>query len=86
MPGTSRVVSHRGAALARPRASRQLPTGATRSRHFTYQLTHLYAALKTGLNELMQIYTIKIVAGARGRVPAIAGFDLTRLRRESFYL
>lgn len=29
----------------------------------------------------MQIYTIKIVAGARGRVPAIVGFDLTRLRR-----
>lgn len=36
---------------------------------------------KTGLNELMQIYTIKIVAGARGRVPAIVGYDLTRLRR-----
>lgn len=48
----------------------------------TYRLTHLYAdALKTGLNELMQIYTIKIVAGARGRVPAIVGYDLTRLRR-----
>ena len=46
----------------------------------TYRLTHLYAALKTGLNELMQIYTIKIVAGAPGRVPAIVGFDLTRLR------
>lgn len=47
----------------------------------TYRLTHLYAALKTGLNELMQIYTIKIVAGAPGRVPAIVGFDITRLRR-----
>lgn len=29
----------------------------------------------------MQIYTIKIVAGAYGRVPAIVvGYDLTRLR------
>lgn len=40
--------------------------------------------MKTGLNELMQIYTIKIVAGAYGRVPTIVGFDLTRLHRESF--
>lgn len=32
----------------------------------------------------MQMYTIKIVAGAQGRVPTIVGFDLTRLRCESF--
>lgn len=40
--------------------------------------------METGLNELMQIYTIKIVAGARGQVQAVVGFDLTRLHRESF--
>lgn len=30
------------------------------------------------------MYTIKIVAGAEGRVPAIVEFDLTRLRSEGF--
>lgn len=56
----------------------------------TYRLTHLYggtgAAMKTGLNELMQIYTIKIVAGALGQVPAIVGFRFNALAPRKFYL